>query len=77
MEVEIRIWRTDDDNCGMCRVQETGWHLEFECPVNEARKADINGARTWEDLDEKAMVRKGEWTVEAFFGKAASSKGWE
>ncbi len=42
-------------------VHETGWHLVFECPVNEeVRKAKINGARTWEDLDDKAMIRKGE-----------------
>ena len=56
-------------------MQETGWHLVFECLVNEeVRKAKINGARTWEDLDDKAMIRKGEWNVEAFFGKATLSK---
>ena len=54
-----------------------GRHLVLECPVNEeARKANINEARTWEDLDDKAMVRKREWNVKAFFGKATSSKGW-
>ena len=51
--------------------------IVFECPVNEeVRKATINGAQTWEDLDDKAIIRKGEWKVEAFFGKATSSKGW-
>ena len=53
----------------MCGVQETGWHLIFECTVNEkARKANINGARTWEDLDDRAMVKKGKWNVDAFSG---------
>ena len=57
-----RIGKTEDDSCEMCGVQETGWHLTFECPVNEeVRKANINGARTWEDLDDKARIRKGEW----------------
>ncbi len=66
-----RIGKTNDDSCGMCGVQETGWHLVSECPVNEeVRKANINGARTWEDLDDKAMTRKGEWKVEAIFRKA-------
>ena len=52
-------------------------HLVFECPMNEeVLKANINGARTWKDLDDKATIRKGEWNVEAFFGKATSSKGW-
>ena len=27
-------------------------------------------------LDDKAMIRKREWKVEAFFEKATSSKGW-
>ena len=72
-----RIGNTEDDSCEGCGVQETSRHLVFECPVNEeVRKANINGARTWEDLDDKAMMRKGEWKVEAFFGKATSSKGW-
>ena len=49
----------------------------FECPVDEeARKANISGAKTWEDLDNKAMIRKAEWKVESFFGKATTSKGW-
>ena len=40
------------------KVQETGWHLVFECPVNkESRKANIDGAQTWEDLDNKERVR--------------------
>ena len=52
-------------------------HSTFECPVNkEARKANISGAKTWEDLDNKAMIRKGEWEVEPFFRKATTSKGW-
>ena len=56
-----RIGKTDDDSCGKCGVQETGRHLVFECPVNEeARKANISGAKTWEDLNNKAMIRKGE-----------------
>ena len=42
----------------------------------EAHKANINGAQKWEDLDDKAMIRKGECNVEAFFGKATLSKGW-
>ena len=72
-----RIGRTEDDNCRKCGVQETGWHLVFECPVNkEAREAKITGARTWEDLEDKARIRKGGWKVEAFFGKVISSKGW-
>ena len=70
-----RIEKTEDDSCGMCGVRETGWHLAFECPVNEEiRKANINGARTWEDLDDKAMIRKGEWMVEAFFGNIKKTK---
>ena len=74
-----RIGKTEDDTCKNCGVQETGWHLVLECPVNEeAREAKIKGARTWEDLEEdKAMTRKREWKVEAFFGKVISSKGWE
>ena len=71
-----RIGKTEDDCCGMCAVQETDWHLAFECPVNEeVHKANINGAGTWEDLDDKVMIRKEEWKVEAFFGKATSPKG--
>ena len=55
-----RIRKTEDDSCERSGVQETGRHLVFECPVNEeVRKANINGARTWEDLDDKAMIRKG------------------
>ena len=42
----------------------------------EARKANINGARSGEDLDDKAIIRKREWNVEAFFGKATLPKGW-
>ena len=30
-----RIGKTEDDNCGKCGVQETGWHLVFECPVSK------------------------------------------
>ena len=72
-----RIGKTEDDNCANCGIQETGWHLVFECPVNrEARETNIKGARTWEDLEDKAMIRKGEWKVEAFFGKVITSKGW-
>ena len=72
-----RIGKTDDDSCGKCGVQETGWHLVFECPVNgEARAENISGAKTWEDLDNKAMIRKGEWKVESFFGKVIIPKGW-
>ena len=57
--------------------RETGWHLVFECPVNEeVRKVNTDGARTWEDLDDKAMVRKGEWNVEAFFWKGDLIEGW-
>ena len=72
-----RIGKTDNDSCGKCGVQETGRHLVFECPVNkEVRKAYISGAKTCEDLDNKAMIRKGEWKVESFFGKVNTSKGW-
>ena len=72
-----RIGKTEDDSCKKCGVQETGRHLVFECPVNgKAREAEIKGAQTWEDLDDKAMIKKGEWKVEAFFGKVISSKGW-
>ena len=42
----------------------------------EAREAKIKGARTWEDLEDRARIRKEGWKVEAFFGKVASSKGW-
>ena len=50
----------------------------FECPVNkEAREAKIRGTRTWEDLEDKARIRKGGCKVEAFFGKVISSKGWD
>ena len=72
-----RIGKTGDDSCKKCGAQETGWHLVFECPVNEeAREAMIKGARTWEDLEDKGMIKKGKWKVEAFFGKVISSKGW-
>ena len=58
-------------------MQETGWHLVFECPVNkESRKANIDGAQTWEDLDNKERIKGGGWKVEVFFGKASSPKGW-
>ena len=74
---KARIGKSEDDSCGMCGVQETGRHLAFEFPVNaEVRNANINRARTWEDLADKVMIRKGEWKVEAFFGKATSSKDW-
>ena len=72
-----RIGKTEDDNCAKCGIQETGWHLVFKCPVNrEAREAKIKGARTWEDLEDKVTIRKGEWKVDAFIGKVISSKGW-
>ena len=73
-----RIGKTEDDSCKKCGSQETGWHLVFECPVNEEAREEamIKGARTWEDLENKAMIRKGNWNVEAFFGKVISSKGW-
>ena len=52
-------------------------HLVFKCPVNEkARKKYISGAKTWEELEDKTLIRMGEWKVESFFGKAISSKGW-
>ena len=70
-------------------MQETGSHLVFECPENEeARKRYINGARTWEDLDDKTLIKEGEWKVEASLEmlsprkaqckkkKKNSSKGW-
>ena len=54
-----RIGNTKDDNCGKCGVQETGRHLVFECPVNkEAPEAKIRLARTWEDLEDKARIKK-------------------
>ena len=65
-----RIGKTEDYNCEKCRVQETGWNLVSECSVNkEAREAKIRGMRTWEDLEDKARIRKEGWKVEAFFGK--------
>ena len=71
------IGKTEDDNWEKFRVQETGWHLVFECPLNkEARETKIRGVRTWEDLEDKARIRKEGWKVEAFFGKVISSKGW-
>ena len=71
------IGKTDDDSCVKCGVQETGWHLVFECPVNkESRKANINGAHTWEDLDNKERIKERGWKVEAFLRKAYSSRGW-
>ena len=39
-------------------------------------KVNISSAKTWEDLDNKTMIRKGEWKVESFFKKATTSKGW-
>ena len=55
---------------------ETGWHLTFECPVNkDIRKAMINGARTWEDLEDKKRAEKRKWKVATFFSKAISSRG--
>ena len=42
----------------------------------ETRETKIKGARTWEDLEDKAMIKKRGWKVEAFFGKVISSKGW-
>ncbi len=39
-----RIGKTEDDNCKKCGVQETGWHLVFECPMNnDAREEKIKG----------------------------------
>ena len=59
-----------------CGVQETGWHLVFECPVNkESRKANIDGTQTWEDLGNKGRIKERGWKVEAFFRKVPSSKG--
>ncbi len=56
-----RIGKIENDNCAKCGIQETGWHLMFGCPVNtEEREAKIKGARIWEDLENKAMIRKGE-----------------
>ncbi len=52
--------------------------MVFECTVNEeASKANINGAKTWEDLDNKALIRKGERKIESFFGKVITSKRLE
>ena len=56
-----RIGKTEDDNCAICGIQETGWHLVFECPVNrETRETKIKEARTWEDLEDKAMIKMSE-----------------
>ena len=72
-----RIGKIEDDNCRRCGVQETGWHLMFECPVNkEEREAKKRGAWTWEDLEDKARIKKEGWKVEGFIGKLISSKGW-
>ena len=71
-----RIGKTEDDDCRKCKVQETGRHIVFGCPLNnEAREAYIRGANSWEDLDDKAMIKEGGWKVEAFFGKAITSEG--
>ena len=52
--MEEKNWKSEDDGYGKCGVQETGWHLVFECPANEeARKAYIQEAQTWEDLEDK------------------------
>ena len=68
--------KTEDDNCLKFRMQVTGWHLVFECPVNkDAREAKIRGVRTWEDLEDKAKISQEGSKVEAFFGKVISSKG--
>ena len=73
-KMEKRIGKTEDDTYGRCGIQERGWHLVSECPKNEeARKAYIDGATTWED---KEQITDRGWKVEAFFGKAISSKGW-
>ena len=72
-----RIGKTGDDNCKNCGVQETGWHLVFECPINkDVREEKIKGAGTWEELEDKVRIRREGWKVEAFFGKVISSKGW-
>ena len=34
--------------------------LTYIAAVVEAREAKIKNARTWEDLEDKAMIRKGE-----------------
>ena len=53
-------------------MRSTGDGLVFECPVNEeACKANIDGARTWEGLDDKAMIRKG-----AAEGSVRSGRGY-
>ena len=71
-----RIGKTEDDTCGRCGIQDTGWHLGFECPTNEeVRKAYIDGATTWEDKEDKEQITDRGWKVEAIFGKAISSKG--
>ncbi len=51
--------------------------MVFECPVNkEEREAKIREAWTWEDLEDKARIRKEGWKVEALYVKVILSKGW-
>ena len=72
-----RIGKAEDENCKKCGVQETGWHLTLEWPVNQdIRERAISGARTWEELEDKGMIKKRKWKVATFFSKAVSSRGW-
>ena len=54
-----RLRTTNDNSCGKWGVQEAGWHLMFECPVNkESRKAKKDVAQTWEDLGNKGRIKE-------------------
>ena len=45
-------------------------HLVFDHTTNEgARKAYIKGALTWEDLDDKRIIRERVWNVKASLGR--------
>ena len=56
-----KIGKADDDEYNTCMVEERGHYAAFECPLNEdLRREHINGAQSWEDLEDEVKVREGE-----------------
>ena len=55
--------------------RDSTWYLSAR-RNEEARKENIDGAQAWKDLDDREQIKERGWKVEAFFGKAKSSKAW-
>ena len=64
--------RADDGECNICMVEERGYYEVFECPG----VGTLDGAQSWEDLEDEVKVGEGEWSVKSFLGKITTSKGW-